>query len=102
MLIFNSISLIFKVYTKNLFGVPILTEAQKFVINKILKVDYFRGRAKEYLANFISARSRKSNFFYFTPPSVIRLTSPLNFRGENMEPRGRASMNFLIKKIAVL
>ena len=72
-----------------------------FAINKILKADYLRGRAKKYYANFISAKNRKSNFLYFTSLSVIRLTSPLKFMGEYMEPRGKAPGNYLIKTIRV-
>jgi len=42
----------------------------------------------------------KIEFSLFTPlsPGNCRVTSPLKFRGENMEPRGKASGNFLIKK----
>ena len=34
-------------------------------IKKILKVDYLRGRAKEYYANFISTKKPKIEFFLF-------------------------------------
>ncbi|MFV0268967.1 MAG: hypothetical protein ACK5HT_17715, partial [Draconibacterium sp.] len=37
------------------------------VIKKILEVDYPRGRAKEYSANFISAKSLKIDFSLFHP-----------------------------------
>jgi hypothetical protein len=36
-------------------------------IKKILEVDYPRGRAKEYYANFISAKSLKTEFSLFHP-----------------------------------
>ncbi|MFV0269613.1 MAG: hypothetical protein ACK5HT_21025, partial [Draconibacterium sp.] len=36
-------------------------------IKKILEVDYPRGRAKEYYANFISAKSLKIEFSLFHP-----------------------------------
>jgi len=60
------------------------------LIKKILKVDYPRGRAKGYYTNFISAQKLKIKFSLFTPLSSgsCRMTSPLNFRGEYIEPRG--------------
>jgi len=59
-------------------------------IKKNLKVDYPRGRAKGYYANFISAQKLKIKFSLFTPLSSgsCRMTSPLKFRGEYIEPRG--------------
>ncbi|MFV0269861.1 MAG: hypothetical protein ACK5HT_22300, partial [Draconibacterium sp.] len=36
-------------------------------LKKILEVDYPRGRAKEYYANFISAKSLKIEFSLFHP-----------------------------------
>jgi hypothetical protein len=38
-----------------------------FALKKILKVDYPCGRAKGYYANFISAKSLKSEFSLFHP-----------------------------------
>jgi len=51
------------------------------LIKKILKVDYPRGRAKEYYANFISAKAETQIFFIY--PSVRQRSdiSP-EFRGE--------------------
>ncbi len=37
------------------------------LIKKILEVDYPRGRAKGYYANFISAKSLKIEFSLFHP-----------------------------------
>jgi hypothetical protein len=38
-----------------------------YKIKKILEVDYPRGRAKEYYANFISAKTLKTEFSLFHP-----------------------------------
>jgi len=38
-----------------------------FQIKKILKVDYLRGRAKGYYANFISAQKLKNRIFIISP-----------------------------------
>jgi len=73
-----------------------------FRIKKILKVDqpvvwqaFTVAEPRGITPTLFRPKSRKSNFPYSTPLSVNRLTSPLIFRGENMEPRGRASRNSL-------
>ena len=69
-----------------------------FRIKKILKVDYLRGRAKEYYANFISAKKPKIEFSLFHPTVSHSTDISPKFRGDDMEPRGKASGNYLIKE----
>ena len=54
-------------------------------IRKILIVDYPRGKPRELSPTFFQRKAEKTNFHYFAPLSVIRLASPLIFRGEYEE-----------------
>ena len=47
-------------------------------IKKILKVDYPRGRAKGYFANFISAQKLKNEFSLFNPSVICQLPDDIS------------------------
>ena len=71
------------------------------MIKKILKVDYLRGRAKEYYANFISAKKPKIEFSLFHPTVSHSTDISPKILGENIwNPEAKPSGNFLIKKNA--
>lgn len=66
-------------------------------IMKIFKVDYHRGKTRGISPTLFRQKRRKSNFHYLTPLSVVRLTSPLKFRGDYKETPCQATRNYLIK-----
>jgi hypothetical protein len=51
------------------------------LINKILKADYPRGRAKGYYANFISAQKPKIEFPLFHPSVSQKTAISPDFQG---------------------
>jgi hypothetical protein len=53
----------------------------KISIKKILKVDYPRGRAKGYYANFISAKKPKIEFSLFHPSDSLWTAISPKFQG---------------------
>jgi hypothetical protein len=54
------------------------TKRNNSIIKKILKVDYLRGRTKEYYANFIPAKKPKIEFSLFHPTVISRLTDDIS------------------------
>ena len=68
-------------------------------IKKILKVDYLRGRAKEYYANFISAKKPKIEFSLFHPTASHSTDISPKILGENIwNSEANPSENYLIKE----
>jgi hypothetical protein len=56
-------------------------QENSYQIKKILKVDYLRGRAKEYYANFISAKKPKIEFSLFHPTVSQKTDISPEFQG---------------------